>query len=149
MQRKLQKVSVIVGLISLLGGSLTFVMTWINIGFTHNFIGAWLSSFALCLLIMAPLGGVISFLVNKIVNAILYSRSSFQKNIAFGLMMAVAMESIMSIVTTINLHGFLVFTQFVKLWGATFVTALPLGITISILMTFIIKPRLIEFWSRA
>jgi hypothetical protein len=63
--------------------------------------------------------------------------------------MAVIMESIMAIVTTINLHGFLLPSEFVDYWGATFISALPAGLIISVLMSLVIKPRLAVFWAKA
>lgn len=116
--------------------------------FTDGFIGAWLSSFALCVLCIAPIGGVIAFIINRLVNLIFPSLSSVKKNIAFGLVMAVMMESIMAVVTTINLHGFMLIKEFVDFWLATFVSALPAGLAISVLMSLVIKPKLAAFWAK-
>ncbi|WP_100636889.1 DUF2798 domain-containing protein [Marinomonas sp. ef1] len=149
MSKKVQKIAIIVSFVIAIGGSLTLLMTWKNIGFTDGFMGAWLSSFALCVLCIAPIGGVISVVTNSLVNKVFYTLSMTQKNIVFGFVMAVIMESIMAIVTTINLHGFLVLDKFIDLWGATFISALPAGLVISILMSLVIKPKLAVFWAKA
>jgi hypothetical protein len=144
-----KKSAIIISFIIVIGGFLTFLMTWRNIGFSNHFIGAWLSSFALCVLCIAPIGGVISIVTNSLVNKVFYTLSMTQKNIVFGFIMAVVMESIMAIVTTINLHGFLILSEFIALWGTTFISALPAGLVISILMSLVIKPKLAVFWAKA
>lgn len=148
MSKIVQKIGVIASLVITFGGFLTLLMTWKNIGFTDGFIGAWLSSFALCVLCIAPIGGVIAFTINRLVTLIFPSFSSVKKNIAFGLVMAVMMESIMAVVTTINLHGFMLIKEFVDFWLATFVSALPAGLAISVLMSLVIKPKLAAFWAK-
>ena len=69
-------------------------MTWKNIGFTDGFMGAWLSSFALCVLCIAPIGGAIAFMINRLVNLVFPRLSSVKKNIVFGLIMAVLMGNL-------------------------------------------------------
>ncbi|MGO2512072.1 DUF2798 domain-containing protein [Marinomonas polaris] len=148
MSKKVQKIAIIVSFVIAIGGSLTLLMTWKNIGFTDGFMGAWLSSFALCVLCIAPIGGVIAFMINRLVNLVFPSLSSVKKNIVFGLIMAVLMESIMAVVTTMNLHGFMVLKDFIDFWLVTFVSALPAGLAISVLMSLVIKPKLAAFWAK-
>ncbi|WP_137170263.1 DUF2798 domain-containing protein [Marinomonas sp. FW-1] len=148
MSNKVQKIAVIVSLVIAIGGSLTFLMTWRNIGFTQDFMTSWLSSFALCILCIAPIGGVIAFMVNRLVNMLFPSLSSMKQNIVFGLIMAVLMESIMAVVTTVNLHGFLALKDLINFWIATFMAALPAGLAISVLMSLVIKPKLAAFWAK-
>lgn len=148
MSLKVQKVSIIASLVIAMGGTLTFLMTWRNVGFADQFMGLWLSSFALCVLCIAPIGGIISYLVHRFVNAVLPALSSMQQNIVFGLIMAIIMESIMAAVTTVNLHGFLERGAFLNSWTATLMSALPAGIVFSILMSIVIKPKLAAFWAR-
>ena len=105
MPKLAQKILIIASIIATLGGTLTFLMTWRSIGFSDTFVTSWLSSFALCVLCIAPLGGVISYALNRTINAVLPNFSSLQKNITFGFGMAFIMEAIMGAVTTMNLHG--------------------------------------------
>lgn len=61
MPKLAKKILTIAPIIIALGGTLTFLMTWRSIGFTDTFVSSWLSSFALSVLCIAPLGGLISF----------------------------------------------------------------------------------------
>ncbi|WP_022953570.1 DUF2798 domain-containing protein [Leucothrix mucor] len=144
MPKLAQKILIIASIIATLGGTLTFLMTWRSIGFSDTFVTSWLSSFALCVLCIAPLGGVISYALNRTINAVLPNFSSLQKNITFGFGMAFIMEAIMGAVTTMNLHGY-ESSVFASQWSAAFLAALPVGIVFSIVMSLVIKPRLETF----
>ncbi|WP_197480499.1 DUF2798 domain-containing protein [Marinomonas sp. SBI22] len=56
MPKLLKKIAIVASIIVTLVGSLTFVMTYQNIGFNDNFVRQWLSSLALAALSMAPIG---------------------------------------------------------------------------------------------
>lgn len=148
MSNKLQKIAIIASLVIVMGGSLTFLMTWRNLGFSDGFIGAWLSSFALCIVCIAPIGGIISFLVHRLVNAMWPNLSKLANSVVFGLIMATIMECIMAVVTTINLHGLLGLRELAQFWAATFAAALPAGIVFSVIISVIVKPRLMAFWAK-
>ncbi|WP_394183238.1 DUF2798 domain-containing protein [Marinomonas posidonica] len=149
MSKMLQKIAIIASLVTVIGGTLTFVMTWRNLGFGDGFMISWLSTFALCVLCIAPIGGVISYLVHHLVDGTLPNLSKLKQDLVFGLIMALIMESIMAVVTTINLHGWLAIEVFIKQWGTTFLAALPMGIVFSILMSLVIKRRLTAFLAKA
>ena len=144
MPKLAQKILIIASIITTLGGTLTFLMTWRSIGFSDTFVTSWLSSFALSVLCIAPLGGIISYALNRTINAVLPNFSSLQKNITFGFGMAFIMEAIMGAVTTMNLHGY-ESSVFASQWSAAFLAALPVGIVFSIVMSLVIKPRLETF----
>lgn len=144
MPKLAQKILVIAAIVATLGGTLTFIMTWRSIGFSETFISSWLSSFALSVLCIAPLGGAISYALHRTINAVLPNLSKLQQNITFGLGMACIMESIMGVVTTVNLHGY-ESSLFASQWSAAVLAALPLGIVFSIIMSLMIKPRLETF----
>ena len=148
MLKNFKKILVIFSIVAVIGGTLTFVMTWNNFGFGDGFLRAWLSSFALCVICIAPIGGVIALLINKILRALLPDISTVQMNVIFGLCMAVIMESIMAVVTTINLSDFSDWHHFVYMWIASLLTALPIGIFFSIILSLIIKPKLELFWAK-
>lgn len=145
---RIKKISIIILLVSVIGGSLTFVMTWRNIGFGDEFLSSWMTSFILSLCVLAPLGAVVSIMLDKLIYAILPQLSKLKHDILFGLSMAIVMEAVMALVTTLNLKGFLNFEVFFGFWSQTLLTALPLGILISIILSLIIKPRLELFWNR-
>ncbi|WP_201595535.1 DUF2798 domain-containing protein [Psychrobacter vallis] len=148
MSNILKKILVIFSIVAVIGGTLTFVMTWNSVGFSDDFLAAWLSSFALCIVCIAPIGGVIAMLINKILRVLLPTISAVKMNIIFGLCMAVIMESIMAIVTTINLNDFADWNHFLYMWIASLLTALPIGIVFSIILSLIIKPKLEIFWAK-
>ena len=148
MLKNFKKILIIFSIVAVIGGTLTFVMTWNNLGFGDGFLRAWLSSFALCVICIAPIGGVIAMLINKILRAVLPDISTVQMNVIFGLCMAVIMESIMAVVTTINLNDFSDWHHFLSMWIASLLTALPIGIFFSIILSLIIKPKLELFWAK-
>ncbi|KZN12767.1 DUF2798 domain-containing protein [Marinomonas sp. TW1] len=149
MSKMLKKIALIASLVTVIGGTLTFVMTWRSLGFGDDFMMSWLSTFALCVLCIAPIGGVFSYLVHHLVDGVLPNLSELKQDLVFGLIMALIMESIMAVVTTINLHGWLALEVFIKQWGATFLAALPMGIAFSILMSLVIKRRLTVLLAKA
>lgn len=148
MLKNFKKILVIFSIVAVIGGTLTFVMTWNNLGLGDGFLRAWLSSFALCVICIAPIGGVIALLINKILRALLPDISTVQMNVIFGLCMAIIMESIMAVVTTINLNDFSDWHHFLSMWIASLLTALPIGIFFSIILSLVIKPKLELFWAK-
>lgn len=87
-------------------------------------------------------------LINKVLTVILPNVSSVKMNIVFGLCMAVVMESIMAMITTINVNGFSDWNHFIYVWVASLLIALPIGIMFSIILSLMIKPRLEIFWAK-
>lgn len=148
MLKTFEKILIIFSIVAVIGGTLTFVMTWNNIGFGDGFLYAWLSSFALCVVCIAPIGGVIAMLINKILRALLPDISAVQMNVIFGLCMAVIMESIMAVVTTMNINDFSDWHHFFYMWMVSLLTALPIGIFFSIILSLVIKPKLEIFWAK-
>lgn len=148
MSNILKKILVIFSIVAVVGGTLTFVITWNSVGFSDDFLAAWLSYFALCIVCIAPIGGVIAMLINKILRVLLPTISTVKMNIIFGLCMAVIMESIMAIVTKINLNDFADWNHFIYMWIVSLLTALPIGIIFSIILSLIIKPKLEVFWAK-
>ncbi len=147
MPRIVQKISIIAALVTLMGGSLTFIMTLRILDWSEGFISAWLTSFIFSILCIAPMGGGIAFLVNRCVNLAFPQSSERQKNVIFGLCMAVIMESIMAAVTTFNLNEINQIDQFTNIWYNSFITALPAGLIFSVLLSLVIKPKLAAFWA--
>lgn len=148
MSKFFTKVLIIFSLVVVIGGTLTFAMTWRNVGFTEDFIIYWLTSFTLCVLCIAPIGGIISLLLNKSLTTIMPNLSAIKMNIIFGLCMAIIMETIMAAVTTINTNGFGDVQHFIYVWAASLLVALPIGIILSIILSLIVKPKLEAFWAK-
>lgn len=140
------KIGIIASIVIVFGGALTFVMTWNSVGFGDSFVSSWLSSFVFSVLCIAPIGGIIAMLMNKLINALFPSVSKLISSLLFGLGMAVVMESIMSAVTTTNLQGFNN-PEFSSFWLSSFLTALPLGIVFSVIISLVLKPKIEAFWA--
>jgi len=119
MSKLFKKITVVLCLIILFGGTLTGIMTYSNSGFSKNFLMDWLSSFLLCVVVMAPLGGGISYLLHKLVSNVFARFSELKRNIIFALMMAIFMEAIMAImaiITVTNNIAFIDTDHFYSAW---------------------------------
>lgn len=128
-----------------IGGSLTAVMTYMNVGFGEAFIGNWLSSLALVVVIMMPIGMVMMTLVTKLVAKVLPNYGEKARNLIVGLIMAFIMESIMAFVTAANNIGFSDTSAFTSGWFNGFIAALPIGPAIMVVMSMTVKPKLERF----
>lgn len=65
------KILVMVSIITIVGGSLTGIMTYVNVGASEQFYTDWFTSFISAVLVMAPVGLVIMTLMHKLVNKLL------------------------------------------------------------------------------
>lgn len=145
MPKLLKKIAIVASIILTLVGSLTFVMTYQNIGFTDNFVSKWLSSLALAAVVIAPIGFLLITLMGRIVKKCLPNSSDLTRKFAVAISMAVIMESVLAVVTTLNNLGMTDAAEFAQNWFSAFTLALPLGIFIGLIMTLFIKPRLEKY----
>ncbi|PMG15114.1 hypothetical protein BCU98_18810 [Vibrio splendidus] len=141
----LYKILVMMSLMLTIGGSLTAVMTYMNVGLGEAFIGNWLSSLALVVVIMMPMGAVMMALITKAVARVFTTYGEKVRNLIVGLSMAFIMESIMAFVTAANNIGFSDTAAFTSGWFNGFITALPVGLTIMVVMSMTVKPKLERF----
>ena len=137
-----KKVAIIATMMTFIGGPLTGVMTYMNIGLSDSFALAWLKSFALSMLVMAPIGIIMMTLFEKLVTSLLPNLSKLQTNLVIGVMMALVMESVMVTMTTLINVGTADITVYFSAWTSAFTAALPLGLTVGLIMATIIKPRI-------
>lgn len=140
-----QKIMVAVAMMSVMIGSITAIMTYVNVGFGESFLVTWLSSFILAALVMAPCGMLFMTLISKLVAKVFGHLSKLQQNFVVGMLMAVVMESIMAFSTAINTTEFSNTGLFFEAWLAGFLTALPVGLVIAITMSLTVKPKLEKF----
>ncbi|CAH7286286.1 conserved membrane hypothetical protein [Vibrio chagasii] len=140
----LYKILVMMSLMLTIGGSLTAVMTYMNVGFGEAFIGNWLSSLALVVVIMMPIGMVMMTLVTKLVAKVLPNYGEKARNLIVGLIMAFIME-FMAFVTAANNIGFSDTSAFTSGWFNGFIAALPIGLAIMVVMSMTVKPKLERF----
>ncbi|EGL54217.1 hypothetical protein MAMP_00606 [Methylophaga aminisulfidivorans MP] len=139
------KILVIASIMMTVGGTLTAIMTYKNVGLTENFMTQWLSSFVIATVIMMPIGWLFMSLIGKVVQFFMSNSKTTHQQLVTGLSMALIMETVMAISTTANTLGFSNTTTFISAWAQAFITALPFGLFMSVMMSLFFKPRLAKF----
>ena len=140
-----QKVLVMAGLMTLVGGTLTGIMTYMNVGLTDTFIADWLLSFALAVFVMMPIGFGLMALIGKLVQLGLPNSKKVVQQLATGVLMALSMESLLATSTTASAIGLVDRAAFVSAWQQAFLAALPFGLCMAVVMSLFLKPRLETF----
>lgn len=140
-----QKILVIVCLVSFVGGSLTGIMTYVNVGFRESFFIDWLSSFAIAVLVTAPAGFLFMTIISKSLDKLLPNAHNTLRQVLTGIGMALVMESILAVSTTANLTGFTDTDAFISAWQQAFLAALPFGLCVGLIMSLVLKPKLDKF----
>lgn len=140
--RILRNTIVVLAVFTLIGGPISGITTYANLGFTPTFMSDWRSSFFKSLLVMLPAAFLLMLIVDKFIKRLFLTLSPFSQNIINGLIFGTLMQGVVTAVTTANNVGFTSVAAFVPAWLQGFASALPLGIVISLLMTTVIKPRL-------
>ncbi|MFY8325282.1 DUF2798 domain-containing protein [Pseudoalteromonas sp. ZZD1] len=139
------KIIVVFSILLTIGGTLTGVMTYMNVGFNDAFYTNWLTSFIAAVTIMIPVGVVMMALLTKLINKLMPMASKLKKDLLIGGCMAIIMESVMSFATAFNNIGFNDFNQFTQGWLQGFLAALPIGLTMMLIMTMTLKPKIEQF----
>jgi len=140
-----QKILVIAALMTTVGGTLTGIMTYMNVGITDTFLRDWFSSFAVAILIMVPAGFLFMTLMTKLVQLVIPNSKKVYQQLVSGLLMAFIMESLLASSTTATTIGFIDKTAFISAWGQAFIAALPFGLLMAVTMSLFIKPKLEQF----
>lgn len=144
-KKLLKKILVMIAMMIIIGGVFTAIMTYVNMGFTDDFFTMWSKSLFFAVVFMMPLGGIIMFLSGKFIKFIFPNLKQILQNILVGVCIALCMESIMAISTTINIIGYPSFELFSSFWLKSYLAALPFALIFSPIMTIIIKPRIEKF----
>ena len=111
------------------------------------FLQAWLYAFVFAFAVMLPSGALVFTAAHKLVNGLFTSLPSLYKKLLQGVLMAVAMESIMAMVTTLINHEFVGISPFLNMVFTSFIYALPIGLGFACLMTFVLQPKLARFFA--
>lgn len=139
------KILLIASLMVVIAGSLTGVITYMNIGFTSEYLSSWMSSFVLVVILMMPIGMGMTVLITKLINRLIPKKSEGVRNLIIGIIMAIVMESFMALVGTLNNIEFHNASEFYIRWLNGFLGALPLGLIIMLVMSMGMKPRIEQF----
>jgi len=137
-----QKILMMFCIMSIISGSLTFLMTYLNNGFSDRFYYHWGTSYLIALFVMAPTGMTAMFVFSKGINALFPKATVLAKKLLTAGLMALVMESVMSATTTANNIGFSNSAVYFDTWFNVFLGSLPLGLVIATCMIFLVKPRL-------
>ncbi len=140
-----QKIAVLASLMLIVGGTLTGIMTYMNTGFSENFIPYWLSSFTITALFVIPASFGLMSLISKWVESLLPHYKTHHRQLITGVTMALIMESIMAVSTTANIVGFSDSDAFAAAWLHSFAAALPFGLCMALIMSLYLKPKLAQF----
>lgn len=139
------KIMVMVSIIVFVGGSLTSIMTYTNVGITEHLYMDWFTSFLSAVLLMAPVGLAMTALMNTLVAKLLPKASELKRNLVISVFMALTMESLMAFVTATNNIGFANMRLFYTAWVEGLLATLPIGLTLMLVMSVTVKPKLERF----
>ena len=120
MQLKMKNLFVMLSVMLVLISIITAVMASVNLLPSQRFFSVWLSAFIFTFLELLPTGS--------------------------GVLMAMIVESIMAVVLTIKIGSYGSLAHFTQLVLNNLLYALPVGITLPLAMTLMIKPQLEKYF---
>lgn len=141
--RRLLPLFTIMPLIALI---LSGVITWINLGWVDGFVQRWLLAFLIALPVM-PFGLGTMLLIEKAMGPRLQFLPRLASGLVLSLCTAMVMEAFMASAVTLSNNG--LGPAFPGQWASAFWRSLPVGLLISLLMGFVIKPRLARLTGEA
>ncbi|KII76332.1 DUF2798 domain-containing protein [Vibrio renipiscarius] len=141
----IQKIVVLLGMITLMGGTLTGVMTYGNVGYSESFWLDWLTSFLTAAVTVIPLGFALTVLLTKGAEKWLPNMAEGPRNALVGIAMAGIMESGMAFTTTLNNIGLENHSAFFTAWLNSLLGALPVALVLMITVSMTIKPKVEQF----
>jgi len=138
------KVLLVLGMMSIIGSLLTGVMTYMNVGYSDTFMTNWRNALFTAYAVM-PIGFVLMGLFTKLINQLLPNTGVHTRNLIVGGLMALIMESLLAFSTAVNVIGFTNHSDLFTGWLEGFLAALPLGLTLMIITSMTIKPKIERF----
>ncbi len=139
------KVLVVFAMMTLMGGSLTGVMTYINLGYTSSFLSDWLSAFFVTAVTVMPAGVLVMTLLTKAAEKLLPKLKENKRNLVVGVAMALIMESAMALSTALNNVGMANSGELFTAWLNGLLAALPIALTLMVTVSMTIKPKIERF----
>jgi hypothetical protein len=125
---------------------LSGVITWLNLGWVDGFVGRWMMAFGIALPVL-PLGLLTLVTLERLLGPRLSVWPRVPGQVALALCAAVIMEFLMASAVTLSNQGLT--AAFPGQWSSAFLRSLPVGVVISLLMGFLIKPRLARWMEAA
>lgn len=121
------------------GGLLSGLITWINLGWSADFGARWARAFLTALPVM-PLGMGVMVALDRVLVPRLPAASPLATKVLLAVLTAVVMESLMATAVTLSNRG--LGAEFPQWWARAFVQSLPVGLLIGLVMSFVVRPRL-------
>ena len=140
----LYKVLLILTMMTVIGGLLTGVMTYMNVGYSDTFFHDWSRALLAAFAIM-PIGFLLMGLITKTISQMLPNTQAYKRNLITGILMACIMESMLAFSTAAKTIGFADQAAFLNGWLEGFLVALPVGLTLMVIMSMTIKPKIEAF----
>lgn len=141
----IQKVVVMLGMISLMGGTITGTMTYLNLGLTDTFFIDWAKNFLTALVTVIPLGFMMMALLTKGAEKLLPNMVVKARDALVGIVMALIMESGMAFTSAYNHVGLDNQAEFFNAWKDGILGALPVALVLMITVSMTIKPKVEKF----
>lgn len=138
-----KKLPAFIAFMIFMSGAMTAIFTWMGLSSEHSFMNIWLPTWARAILLMMPIGFATMYLFDGLLKHFLPGLLFIQKSILLSLAMALVMDGLMTGLAAYQAYGFSKVA--VNPWMNALASGLPFGIAISLLMTFLIKPRLERF----
>lgn len=144
----IKKVFAVLVTMCCMGGTFTGVMTFINTGYSEHFYSDWLGTFLFAAITAMPIGFVLMGQLTKVYLWLMPTVPVTLRNLFIGISMAFIMGTLMGFVTTLKHLGLDNLTDFVNSWFITVTGALPVGLTMMIIASLTIKPKLDNLLNR-
>lgn len=147
----IQKVLVVMGMMTLMGGTITGAMTYMNLGFTETFFSDWVTNFLTAVFTVMPLGFAMMALLTKGAEVLLPNMATKPRDALVGVTMALIMESGMAFTSAYNNIGLdssvdlVNQVEFLNAWKAGIIGALPVALILMITVSMTIKPKVEKF----
>ncbi|WP_369927713.1 DUF2798 domain-containing protein [Leisingera sp. XS_AS12] len=139
----IQKIAILLTVMSSVAGTLTGLMTWANTGFSGSFFPNWGISFVKALFVLLPFAFLLMGIFDKLLSRLLPKVRPFGRRVLLGLIMAVIMQSLMAVITAGTEAGFGDLAVVKVLWLKAFVTAFPVGLVLALVLTTTVRPWLL------
>lgn len=125
---------------------LSAVMAWANVGFGDEFVSRWGRGFVTSLVVL-PLILVFIGAVERMVDRVFTSLHWVARKLVVVVLTACTIETVLAIAVTATSHPW--DSTFGTAWWMAFSRSLPVGLVISMFMTFYMKPKIDQMRKRS
>ncbi|WED23030.1 DUF2798 domain-containing protein [Vibrio sp. JC009] len=140
-----KRTGIVLGVMILMRGIVTGVMTYMDNGFTSTFFADWLSLLAKMMFIMMPCALVAIKLLSELIKKLMPDAKDNLRTLVMVVIMVLGMESSMTFSTALSSVGTADISLFMQAWLKDLATALPVSLTTMIIMALAIKPRIKKY----